>query len=143
MTIYSVPSGGACPILSFSILRQFLRTNLFLARHRWLMPIMLATQEAEIRRIMVWGQSGQIVCKTLSWKALYKNRAGGVAQSEGPEFKPLYGKKKHKKQWQQQQKTQPFFYIILFFNSKVFFPLTFYFQNHILNTFYIFVTCWK
>jgi hypothetical protein len=32
----------------------------------WLMPIILATQEAEIRRIMVRRQPGQIVCKPLS-----------------------------------------------------------------------------
>jgi mRNA-degrading endonuclease RelE of RelBE toxin-antitoxin system len=30
-------------------------------------------------------------------KTLHKNRAGGVAQSEGPEFKPQYHKKKKKK----------------------------------------------
>jgi hypothetical protein len=30
------------------------------------MPVILATQEAEIRRIAVWSQHGQIVCKTLS-----------------------------------------------------------------------------
>jgi hypothetical protein len=51
------------------------------------MPVILATQEAEIRRIMVQSQPGQIVCKTLSQKTLHKNRAGGVAQDEGPEFK--------------------------------------------------------
>jgi hypothetical protein len=34
------------------------------ARHWWLMPIILATQEAKIRRI----QSGQIVLETLSRK---------------------------------------------------------------------------
>jgi hypothetical protein len=33
---------------------------------------------------------GQIVLKTLSQKALHKNRAGGVAQGEGPEFKDQY-----------------------------------------------------
>jgi hypothetical protein len=54
------------------------------------MPIILATQEAEIRKIRVPSQPGQIVPKTLSQKALHKNRAGGVAQGEGPEFNPLY-----------------------------------------------------
>jgi hypothetical protein len=34
------------------------------------------------------------VHKTLSQKALHKNRAGGVAQGEGPEFKTQYHKKK-------------------------------------------------
>jgi hypothetical protein len=32
------------------------------------MPVILATQEAEIRRIQVWSQPRQRVCKTLSWK---------------------------------------------------------------------------
>jgi hypothetical protein len=32
------------------------------------MLIILATQEAEIRRIMVQSQPGQVVCKTLSQK---------------------------------------------------------------------------
>jgi hypothetical protein len=40
--------------------------KLILARHWWFMPIILATQEADIRRI---------------------KRAGGVAQDIGPEFK--------------------------------------------------------
>jgi hypothetical protein len=30
-------------------------------------------------------------------KTLHKNRAGGVAQGEGPEFKPQYCKKKKKR----------------------------------------------
>jgi hypothetical protein len=30
----------------------------------WLKPVILATWEAEIRRIMAWGQAGQKVLKT-------------------------------------------------------------------------------
>jgi hypothetical protein len=55
-------------------------------------PVILATQEAEIRRIMVRGQSGQIVREILSRKTLHKKRADGVAQGVGPEFKPQYAK---------------------------------------------------
>jgi hypothetical protein len=58
------------------------------------MLIILATQEAEIRRIMVLSLPGQIVCQTLSQKTYHKKRAGGVAQGVGPEFKPQYCKKK-------------------------------------------------
>jgi hypothetical protein len=38
------------------------------AKRRWLRPVILATQEAEIRGIAVRSQSGQIVHETLSWK---------------------------------------------------------------------------
>jgi hypothetical protein len=34
--------------------------------HQWLMPVILAIQEAEIRRIAIQSQLGQIVQKTLS-----------------------------------------------------------------------------
>jgi hypothetical protein len=37
-----------------------------LARYWWLTPVILATQEAEIRRIMVRSQPRQIVLETLS-----------------------------------------------------------------------------
>jgi hypothetical protein len=51
------------------------------------MAVILATQEAEIRRMTVLSQPEQIVHETLSQKPFHKNRAGGVAQGEGPEFK--------------------------------------------------------
>jgi hypothetical protein len=60
------------------------------------MPVILAIQEAEIRRIMVQSQLRQIVQETLCPNTLHKNRAGGMAQGEGPEFKPRYHKKKKK-----------------------------------------------
>jgi hypothetical protein len=46
------------------------------ARHQWLMPIILATQEAEIRRIEF-----QIVPKTQSRKYQTQKRAGRVVQA--------------------------------------------------------------
>jgi hypothetical protein len=71
------------------------------SRCRWLAPEILATQEAEIRRIVVQSQPGQTVYKTLSRKTLHKTRTGGVVQSEGPEFKPQYCQKKKEEHKQQ------------------------------------------
>jgi hypothetical protein len=62
----------------------------------WLTPVILATQETEIRRIMVRSQPWQIVHEILSQKDQSQKRAGGVAQSVGPEFKPWDHKKKKK-----------------------------------------------
>jgi hypothetical protein len=47
----------------------------------------------------------QIVCETLSQKNLHKNKAGGVVQGEGPEFKPQYCKNKTKQNKTNKQKT--------------------------------------
>jgi hypothetical protein len=52
------------------------------------MLIILATQEAEIRRIAVQSQPGQMVRKTLNQKSPSRKRAGGVTQGVGPEIKP-------------------------------------------------------
>jgi hypothetical protein len=41
-----------------------------------------------------WSQPREVVRETLSWKTLHKNRAGGMAEGVGPEFKPQYKKKK-------------------------------------------------
>jgi hypothetical protein len=54
-------------------------------------PVILATQEAEIRRIEVKPVQ-QIVHGTLSQKNPSQIRAGEVAQSAGPEFKPQHTK---------------------------------------------------
>jgi hypothetical protein len=61
------------------------------------MPVILATQEAEIRRIVVQSHLGQTVHKTLSQKKPSQKRAGGVPQGVGLEFKPQYRKEKKKK----------------------------------------------
>jgi IS30 family transposase len=52
-------------------------------------PVILPTQEVEIRRIAVRSQLGQIVRETLSQKFLpQKIGLVEVAQGEGSEFKP-------------------------------------------------------
>jgi hypothetical protein len=60
------------------------------------MPVILATQEAEIWRMAVRDQPRQTVGKTLSQKNPLpkKKKNGGVAQGAGPEFKPQFEKKK-------------------------------------------------
>jgi hypothetical protein len=52
-----------------------------------------STQEAEIRRIMVQIQPGQIVRETLPQKYPSHKRSDGLAQDVDPEFKPQYCKK--------------------------------------------------
>jgi hypothetical protein len=58
------------------------------AGHWRLTPVTLATQEAEVRRIVVQCQPKQIVPKTLSQKNTSQKRAGGMAQGVDSEFKP-------------------------------------------------------
>jgi hypothetical protein len=60
------------------------------------MPIILATQEAKIRRIVVQSQPRQIVHETLSIlkNPSQKRAGGGVAQGIGSEFKSQYQKKR-------------------------------------------------
>jgi hypothetical protein len=74
----------------------FLNTNCFKSAGGSCPPIILATQEAEIRKIKFQSQPGQIVHKTLSRKHPTQKRAGGVAQGVGPEFKPQYHKQTKK-----------------------------------------------
>jgi hypothetical protein len=47
----------------------FLTNQTLHARHQWLMPVILSTQKAEIKRIVVRGQPMQTVHKTLSRKS--------------------------------------------------------------------------
>jgi hypothetical protein len=63
------------------------------------MPVISATQEAEIRRITVRSQPGQIVCETLCRKKPIMKKTGGVAQVIGPEFKPQNCQKNKQKQF--------------------------------------------
>jgi hypothetical protein len=69
----------------------------FIAGCQWLTSVILGTQKAEIKRIMVQSQPRQIVFETLSWKNPSQKKASGVAQGVGPEFKPQYHQKKKKK----------------------------------------------
>jgi hypothetical protein len=63
--------------------RLFLKR--FLAQHQRLTTVSysfpVATWEAEIRRITVQGQSGQIVCETPIFKKTKAKWTGGVAQA--------------------------------------------------------------
>jgi hypothetical protein len=52
------------------------------------MPVILATQEAEIRKIVIQSQPGNPISKNPSHT--HRKRAGVMAQGEGLEFKPLY-----------------------------------------------------
>jgi hypothetical protein len=63
------------------------------------LSLILAIQEAEIKRIVAQSQPRQVICETLARKTLHKNRAGRVPQGVGPEFKPQYCKKKKKKRF--------------------------------------------
>jgi hypothetical protein len=66
-------------------------------------PVILATQEAQLRRTAVRSQHWQIVHETQSQKKKKKNpsqkRAGGVAQRVGPGWSPSPTKKKQN--WQE------------------------------------------
>jgi hypothetical protein len=59
------------------------------------MPVTLATQEAEIKKLMDQSQPEEIVHGILSQKNPSQKRTGGVAQGVGPEFKPYYPPKKN------------------------------------------------
>jgi hypothetical protein len=61
------------------------------------MPVILASQEAEIGGLRYEASPGQIVHETLAWKIPSQKSASGLAQSVGSKFKPQYKKKKKKK----------------------------------------------
>jgi hypothetical protein len=65
-----------------------------LAGCQWLTPVILATQEAEIRKIEIWSQPRKIVYETPSQKKKFTKNTGG-AQSTGPYLKPQYCKTKN------------------------------------------------
>jgi hypothetical protein len=71
---------------------------------QWFIPVIVANQEAEIRRIAVQSQLQQIVLETLSQKYPTQKRAGRVAQvveslpskQEAPSSNPSTTKKQNK-----------------------------------------------
>jgi hypothetical protein len=65
---------------------------------QWLTSVILATQEAEIRKTAVRSQPGETVCDPISKNPITKNWAGGMAQGEGLEFKVQKHKKKKNNQ---------------------------------------------
>jgi hypothetical protein len=67
------------------------------AGHHLLTSVILATQEADIRRIQVRSQPGAKRSQDPMLKNPSQKRVCGVAQDVGPEFKPQYFKKKKKK----------------------------------------------
>jgi hypothetical protein len=71
-------------------------------------PAILATQEAEIKSGASWFETspGKKFVRPYLAKTQHKKRAGGVAQGEGPKFKPQYSKKKKKKSVQRARKAR-------------------------------------
>jgi hypothetical protein len=62
------------------------------------MPVILATQEVEIRRIVVQKPAqANSQRDSISKKCISQKRAGGMVQGVGPEFKPKYHIPTHKK----------------------------------------------
>jgi hypothetical protein len=58
-----LPTKNKSKLFSFQGLKKYSRS-----RHQWLTPVILATQEAEIRRIEDESQPSQIIQDTLSQK---------------------------------------------------------------------------
>jgi hypothetical protein len=54
--------------MGMDVLLEVIAVKKFFAGHRWLTPVILAAQEAEIRQIMVRSQHRQIVPQDLSSK---------------------------------------------------------------------------
>jgi hypothetical protein len=85
--IYTYRQTPTCDGVTWSSFSNEMLLRKFLTGCWWLTPVIPASQETEIRRIVVQSQPGQKVLKTLSQKYPTQNRAGEVAQVWGPEFK--------------------------------------------------------
>jgi hypothetical protein len=69
--------------------------SIFFSGAKWLTPVILATQggrDQEDHGLKPARANGSV--RPYLRKTFYKNRAGGVAQGEDPEFKLQYHKKK-------------------------------------------------
>jgi hypothetical protein len=66
------------------------------ASHQRLTPVILATQEAEIRRLMVWGQPAQVVRESYLEKTCYKKKKGRGSRCRPWVQKSTTAKKKKK-----------------------------------------------
>jgi hypothetical protein len=71
--------------------------NLKQAEHQWLTPIILTTQEAEIGRILVRSQPGQIVHETPILKKILTTQEAEIRRI-GAQSQPRK-KKKKKSEW--------------------------------------------
>jgi hypothetical protein len=67
-----------------------------IARCQWLPPVILATWESEIRRIVVESQPAEMVHKTLSQNYPNTKKGGEVAQVVEPHSNPNAANKKKK-----------------------------------------------
>jgi hypothetical protein len=63
---------------------------------QWLTPVILATEEAEVRRIINRSKPLQISLQDPISKIPNTKRTDEVAQGVSPEYKPRYQKKKKK-----------------------------------------------
>jgi hypothetical protein len=68
-------------------------------KHQWLTPVILTTQEVEIRDSQFKASPGRGSQDSI-WKNPSQKRADGVAQGVVSEFKPQYwGEKRKKMNW--------------------------------------------
>jgi hypothetical protein len=70
----------------------FKKKKVYVDKHWWFISIILATQEAEIRELWFKTSPGKQFGRPYLKKNPSQKRADGVAQDEGPEFKPQYFK---------------------------------------------------
>jgi hypothetical protein len=61
----------------FNILNH--KENVYQIGHQWLIPVILVTQEGDIRKTMAQRQLWRIVCETRSQKFPTQERVGGVS----------------------------------------------------------------